>query len=79
MTYKFKLKEKFINWLLKDVVIEELNTSGIRVHGGKTLYVDIWDWNHNTSDGSPTESQMWYNSSDSVLRYRTDSETIDIT
>lgn len=71
------IKEKFINWLVKDVIIEELRTKKL-IDKGNTLYVDIADFDHNASDGSPTESQMWYNSTDHVLRYRNDTETIDI-
>lgn len=71
------LKNKIVNWLLKGVVVEELRTKKL-VDKGNTLYVDIADFDHNTSDGSPTESQMWYNSTDHVLRYRNDTATVDI-
>ena len=70
-------KEKLMNWLIKDVILEELRTKKL-IDKGNTLYVDIADFDHNASDGSPTESQMWYNSTDHVLRYRNDAETIDI-
>jgi len=75
----FNLKEKIVNWLLHDITIEELHTRGIRVSGGNTLYVDIWDWDHNTADPSTTESLMWYNSTDSVLRYYDGTSVVDIT
>lgn len=73
-----KIKEKLVNWLLRGVVVEEIKTKKL-VDKGNTLYVDIADFDHNASDpGSPTESQMWYNSTDHVLRYRNNVETIDV-
>lgn len=71
------LKELFVNWLFKGVVLKILHTRGLHVMGGKTLYVDIWDWDHNTSDPSLTESLVWYNSTDATMKYRTDSETVE--
>jgi hypothetical protein len=71
------LKGKLLNWLLKDVVVEEIRTKKL-VDKGNTFYVDIADFDHNTIDGSRTESQMWYNSTDHVLRYRNDTGTVDI-
>lgn len=72
-----KIKEKLVNWLLRDIVINEIKTKKL-IDKGNTLYVDIADFDHNTSDGTPTESQMWYNVTDHVLRYRNDTETIDV-
>lgn len=72
-----KIRERIANWLFKDIVIEELHTRGLRVQGGNTLYVDIWDWDHNTSDPSLTESLVWYNSTDATMKYRTDTETVE--
>jgi hypothetical protein len=72
-----KLKERLVNWLVKDIVIEGIHTKKL-IDKGNTLYVDIADFDHNTSDGTRTESQMWYNSTDHVLRYRNDTETVDI-
>ena len=71
------LKERFVIWLFKDIVIDEMRTQGLYVRGGNTLYVDIWDWDHNTTDPSNSESIVWYNSSDSTMRYRTDAATVD--
>lgn len=72
-----KIKERLVNWLFKDIIIEELHTRGLRVRGDNTLYVDIWDWDHNTSDPSLTESLVWYNSTDATMKYRTDSTTVE--
>lgn len=72
-----KIKERLVNWLFKDIVIDELHTIGLHIQGGNTLYVDIWDWDHNTSDPSLTESLVWYNSTDATMKYRTDSETVE--
>jgi len=72
-----RLKARLVNWLVKDIIIEGITTKRL-IDKGNTLYVDVADFDHNTSDGTPTESQMWYNSTDHVMRYRNDSETIDI-
>jgi hypothetical protein len=72
-----RIRAVIANWLFKDVTVDKIHTEGMRVQGGHTLYVDIWDWDHNTSDpGTPTESQVWYNSTDATMKYRTDSETV---
>lgn len=72
-----RIKEIIVNKLVAGIVLTNLHTLKL-VDKGNTLYVDIADFDHNASDGSPTESQMWYNSTDHVLRYRNDVETVDI-
>jgi hypothetical protein len=72
-----KIREIIANWLFKDVIIEELHTRGCHVEGGNTAYINILDWDHNTSDGTRTESQVWYNSTDATMKYRTDTGTVE--
>lgn len=71
------LKQKFVSWLFKNITIEKMETKGIYIRGGNTLYVNIWDWDHNTSDPSLTESLVWYNSTDATMKYRTDAATVE--
>jgi len=74
-----KIKEQLVNWLLNDITLREVRINKL-VDKGNTAYVDYLDLDHQSSDpGSPTESLVWYNSTDHVLRYRNDSETIDVT
>ena len=72
-----KFKEWFVSWLFKNITIDVIKAKTFYVRGGNTLYVDRWDWDHNTSDPSLTESLVWYNSTDATMKYRTDSETVE--
>jgi len=72
-----RLKEILVNWFFKGAVINRLHTRRICVVGGSTFYIDLLDMDHKSSDPSATESQMWYNSTNHVMRYRNDSETVD--
>jgi len=73
-----RIKSILLNKLLDNVIINEIVTKSL-VDVGNTAYIDLVDFDHKSSDpGAPTESQMWYNSTDHVLRYRNNTETVDV-
>jgi len=73
-----RFRRWLVNWLFSDITVKLLRTNGIYIQGGSTAYINYLDLNHQGSDpGSPTESLVWYNSSDHVLRYYNGSETVD--
>jgi len=72
-----KLKQKLVNWLLKDVVVDELKVQRIRVGSGTTIVTgSCIDFPGLTSDPTLAAGRVWFRSDLKKFRFSPDGSTV---
>ena len=69
------IRKRILEWLLKDVLIEEIRVRRLRVGNTIDIPGDYIDMSPLTSDPSLAEGRMWYRSDENVIKY---SDGVDV-